>query len=285
MIQDQKHSGVDHSPKRVNGKTNPALKEAVSTILLSSDKELKKQKVAAVVPAYNEEKRIGRTIEKLQNSPYINHIIVIDDCSTDKTYEIATGTGVTLIHHENNQGVGGAIKTGFKKALEMDVDVAVIMAGDGQMPTFELPKFLKQCQEGYGLVIGNRFDGSDPRDYGMSQVRYYGAKILSFMTYIATGQKVPDSQNGYTALTRETLEKINIDSIANRWGVHNDIISRCAIAGIPIISIPQATKYFDRDGNRIGSKHFILNIIYPNLRVFFKALTRRVLSLFGIKLI
>ena len=240
-------------------------------------------KVVAVVPAYNEEKQIGNTIAELKGASHIDSIIVIDDCSTDKTYEIATNAGVIVIRHDKNKGVGGAIKSGFLKALEIDVDMAVIMAGDGQMDPVELPKFLKQCRNRYGLVVGNRFAETDPRDYGMPTTRYYGAKILSLMTYIATGQHVPDSQNGYTALSRDALLKIDVPTIVDRWGVHNDIISRCAIAGIPITSVPQNPKYFDANGEKIGSKHWSLNIIYPNLKVFFKTLTRRLLNAVSVR--
>jgi len=240
-------------------------------------------KIAAVVPAYNEEKYIGKTITELKSSPLIDYIIVIDDCSTDKTAEIASAAGVITIRHARNQGVGGAIKAGFKQALEIGADIAVIMAGDGQMAVAELPKFIQQCENGFGLVIGNRFAEADPRDYGMPPIRYYGAKILSFMTYIATGQLVTDSQNGYTALSREALRKINIDTLANRWGIHNDIISRCAIARVPIVNVPQVPKYYDSEGNRIHSKVWVLNIVVPNLYVFARSLTRRVLSVIGIR--
>ena len=240
-------------------------------------------KVAAVVPAYNEEEYIGKTIEELRNCSLIEHIIVVDDCSRDRTYEIASNDGVITCRHSKNQGVGGAIKTGFKKVLELNADIAVIMAGDGQMPVSELPKFLAQCENGFGLVIGNRFAENDPRQFGMPAIRYYGAKILSFMTWVATGQFIADSQNGYTALTREALQKINIDTLGNRWGVHNDIISRCSVAGIPITTIPQEPKYIDDEGKRIHSKVWVLNIILPNLHIFTKSLMRRILTLFGIR--
>jgi len=240
-------------------------------------------KIAAVVPAYNEEKYIGTTIGELKSCQLIDYIVVIDDCSIDNTAGIARETGVIAISHAHNQGVGGAIKTGFKKALEIGADMVVIMAGDGQMAVAELPKFIRQCENGFGLVIGNRFAETDPRDYGMPAIRYYGAKILSFMTYISTGQMVPDSQNGYTALSREALQKINIYTLANRWGIHNDIISRCAIAHIPIVNIPQVPKYYDSEGKRIHSKVWVLNIVVPNLYVFARSLTRRVLSVIGIR--
>jgi glycosyltransferase involved in cell wall biosynthesis len=240
-------------------------------------------KVAAVVPAYNEEKYIGKTIQELRNCPLIESIIVVDDCSGDKTCEIASQDGVILCRHSKNKGVGAAIKTGFKKALELNADVAVIMAGDGQMPVSELPKLLQQCENGFGLVIGNRFAENDPRHFGMPTVRYYGAKILSFMTYVATGQRIADSQNGYSALTREALQRINIDALVNRWGVHNDIISRCSVAGIPIATVPQKSKFVDAEGKRIHSKVWVWNIILPNLYVFTKSLMRRILSSCGIR--
>lgn len=241
-------------------------------------------KTAAVVPAYNIAKYIGQTIAELKQSSLIDTIIVVDDDSTDETYDIASKMGVILIRHPKNKGVGGAIKTGFKKALEIDADVAVIMAGDGQMPVSELPKFLEHCYgNGFGLVIGNRFAENDPRDYGMPAIRYYGAKILSLMTYLATGQHVPDSQNGYTTLSREALQKINIDALVNRWGIHNDIISRCAVAGIPIISVAQNGRFLDEKGEPIESKVWVLNIIFPNFYVFVKSLARRIMNLIGIK--
>jgi len=240
-------------------------------------------KVAAVVPAYNEEKYLGKTIEELRNCPLIDYIIVVDDCSIDKTNEIASQDGIILCRHSKNHGVGGAIKTGFKKALELNADVAVIMAGDGQMPVSELPKILQQCENGFGLVIGNRFAENDPRLFGMPTIRYYGAKILSFMTYISTGQSIADSQNGYSALTRESLQAIKIDTLINRWGVHNDIISRCSVAKIPIATVPQEPKYIDAEGKRIYSKVWILNIILPNLYIFAKSLIRRILSYCGIR--
>ena len=238
-------------------------------------------KVAAVVPAYNEESRILRTIREISESGLVDTVIVVDDGSTDRTFELAASAGVVVIRHPENKGVGGAVKSGFRKALELGADVAVIMAGDGQMPVEDLPKFLQKCQEGYGLVIGNRFAEHDPRRFGMPGIRYYGAKILSFMTYIATGVRVPDSQNGYTALSREALEAIRVETLVDRWGVHNDIISRCAVAGIPIVSVPQRPRYFDERGARIGSKHRNFNVIGPNLRVFWKALGRRFMARLG----
>jgi len=240
-------------------------------------------KVAAVVPAYNEEEYIGETIEELRNCPLIEYIIVVDDGSNDNTYKEASRDGVILCRHSKNQGVGGAIKTGFNKALDLNADVAVIMAGDGQMPVSELPKFLQQCENGFGLVVGDRFAENDPRDFGMPTVRYYGAKILSFMTYVATGQSIADSQNGYTALTCEALKKIKINTLGNRWGVHNDIISRCSIARIPITTVPQEPKYIDTEGKRIHSKVWVFNIILPNFYIFTKSLARRILSFFGVR--
>lgn len=242
-----------------------------------------KLKVAAIVPAYNVAKYIGRTIEKLKKCSLVDYIIVIDDHSTDETYEIASKADVIVIQHRKNEGVGGAIKTGFKKTLEMEADVAVIIAGDGQMPISELPKFLQKCQQGYGLVIGNRFAENDPRKFGMPTIRYYGAKILSVMTYISTGHRIPDCHNGYSALTRDALQKINIDTLFARWGVHNDIISRCAVAGVPITTVPQVPKFLDENGQRIQSNVWVLNIVLPNLYVYGKLLLRSFLNRVGIK--
>ena len=246
----------------------------------------KEQKIAVVIPAYNEEQLIGKTLRSIPE--YVDFIITVNDGSTDNTAALIEqhrkhDHRIYPIMNNPNLGLGRSIWKGYAKCDELGADVFVVMAGDGQMPVFELPKFLKICEDGCGLVIGNRFAENDPRDFGMPAIRYYGAKILSFMTYISTGQHIPDSQNGYTALTKETLQEINLDALANRWGIHNDIISRCSVAGIPITTVPQASKFLDDDGKRIKSKVWVLNIILPNLFVFARALNRRILSSIGIK--
>ena len=110
----------------------------------------KEKIIAAIVPCYNEQSQIGTVIESMPE--FIDKIVVIDDCSTDNTINtveshLTYGSKIVLLKHENNQGVGGAIATGYKWARDNNVDVAVVMAGDGQMDPLDLPNILDPVVE------------------------------------------------------------------------------------------------------------------------------------------
>ena len=101
-------------------------------------------RVAAVVPAYNEEQMIGKVIETMPD--FVDHIVIVDDCSPDDTSDVVRASAdprVVLIRHEVNQGVGGAIITGHRAAMELGADVNVVMAGDAQMDPAYLPALLE----------------------------------------------------------------------------------------------------------------------------------------------
>ena len=106
----------------------------------------KNKTVCVVVPCHNEETQIGKVITTMPD--YVDNIIIVNDASQDKTSDVvrsyqANHPRVTLIEHEQNQGVGGAIATGYKWARDNEVDVAVVMAGDGQMDPVDLPAILE----------------------------------------------------------------------------------------------------------------------------------------------
>src|SRR5215831_13438189 len=115
--------------------------------------------IAVVVPAHNEEKLIARTITTVPE--FIDHIVVVDDYSTDDTAKRAMATGdarLHLIEHEVNTGVGGAIIDGHKLAMELNADINVVMAGDAQMDPHYLRTLLDPIIEsGYGFTKANRF--------------------------------------------------------------------------------------------------------------------------------
>src|SRR5437868_2684504 len=113
-------------------------------------------RVAVVVPAYNEERAVGRTVRGLPR--WIDHVLVVDDASTDGTaLAAATGRrGLEVLAHAHNRGVGAAIATGYARALELGVDAALVMAGDGQMDPADLPMLLEPIARGRAhYVKGN----------------------------------------------------------------------------------------------------------------------------------
>ena len=170
-------------------------------------------RVAVVVPAFNEAAKIAATVATIPD--YIDDVFVIDDASTDGTGAIA-GTARTaavhVIRHDANRGVGGAIATGYRHALTAGADVAVVMAGDGQMDPADLPALLGPLAAGDAdYVKGNRF--KHPEIWSaMPTSRIVGNVLLSAATRLTSGYThVFDSQCGYTAIHRRALEAIDLD--------------------------------------------------------------------------
>jgi glycosyltransferase involved in cell wall biosynthesis len=204
-------------------------------------------KVAVVVPAYNEEKLIAQTIETVPD--FVDHIIVIDDTSTDTTSERALATGdprLTLIRHDTNTGVGGAICDGHKEALRLGCDVAVVMAGDAQMDPHYLPALLAPIVDGIALFTkANRFYSRESYR-GMPAYRIFGNVALSFMTKLASGYwHLFDPQNGYTAIHRTALERLNLDRVARDYSFENDLLINLNILRVPACDVPIPAVYGD----------------------------------------
>jgi glycosyltransferase involved in cell wall biosynthesis len=187
--------------------------------------------VAVVVPAYNEEKLIGHVIETMPD--FVDWIVVVDDCSTDRTptqvesYRAARpwNDKIFLIRHDENQGVGGAIASGYEWARDHKADVVVVMAGDAQMDPADLPAILDPVVEGrLDYAKGNRLFTGDAWEQ-IPRWRYLGNSALSLLTKIASGYwHVADSQSGYTAISLKVLETIDLDQIYRRYGVPNHFL-------------------------------------------------------------
>lgn len=205
------------------------------------------QRIAAVVPAFNEEKLIAKVITTMPD--LVDHIIVVDDLSSDATNERATATRdprLTVIRHEVNSGVGAAIVTGHRRALELGADVSVVMAGDAQMDPSYLPALLDPIvREGYGFAKANRFFSTDSYD-GMPRHRIFGNIMLSFMTKFASGYwHMFDPQNGYTATRRDVLQRLPLDKLAPRYSYENDVLINLNILRIPATDVPIPAVYGD----------------------------------------
>src|SRR5262245_30540607 len=197
-------------------------------------------RVAVVVPAFNEARKIAATVASIPD--YDDDIFVIDDASTDDTAEQAMAartTPVDVIRHGENRGVGGAIATGYRRALAVGADVAVVMAGDGQMDPADLPGLLAPIAEGSAdYVKGNRF--KHPEIWSaMPPTRIVGNLLLSAATRVTSGYThVFDSQCGYTAIHRRAIEAIDLDGMWTRYGYPNDLLSRLNVAGVRVVDVP-----------------------------------------------
>ncbi len=190
------------------------------------------RRVWAVVPAHNEERLIARVIDTMPAC--VDRIIVVNDASTDRTSATVKGLlpahegRLRLIDHEANGGVGAAIVTGYKAAMEeaqQDDGLVVVMAGDAQMDPGDLPRLLQPLADGKAdYTKGNRlFTGEAWRI--IPRYRYLGNAALSLLTKIASGYwHVTDSQSGYTAVTIETLRILQLDRLYRRYGFPNHLL-------------------------------------------------------------
>jgi glycosyltransferase involved in cell wall biosynthesis len=183
---------------------------------------------AVVVPAYNEEKLIEKTL--LSIPAFVDQVIVVDDGSIDETAVIVEKLSkkedrIRLISHMTNQGVGAAIVTGYKKAIELNMDVTAVMAGDAQMDPDDLEGIIKPiADETADYTKGNRLFYGDAWNM-IPHCRYLGNALLSFLTKIASGYwHVADSQSGYTAIAPIALRRINLDGIYTDYGMPNDLL-------------------------------------------------------------
>jgi glycosyltransferase involved in cell wall biosynthesis len=205
-------------------------------------------KIAVVVPAYNEEALIGRVIETMPDC--VDRIVVVDDASPDGTVDVVRryvpqmGERLLLIQHETNQGVGGAIATGYKWCRDHEVDVAVVMAGDAQMEPANLPDLLAPVVAGeVDYAKGNRLFTGDAWNQ-IPRVRYLGNSAMSLLTKIASGYwHVADSQSGYTAINLKALKTIDWDQMYKRYGQPNDLLVRLNVYNFRVRDVPVTPVY------------------------------------------
>jgi glycosyltransferase involved in cell wall biosynthesis len=205
-------------------------------------------RIAVVVPAYNEQALLGRVIETMPDC--VDRIVVVDDASPDGTADVVRryvpqmGERLLLIQHETNQGVGGAIATGYKWCRDHEVDVAVVMAGDAQMDPANLPDLLAPVVAGeVDYAKGNRLFTGDAWNQ-IPRVRYLGNSAMSLLTKIASGYwHVADSQSGYTAINLKALKTIDWDQMYKRYGQPNDLLVRLNVYNFRVRDVPVTPVY------------------------------------------
>jgi len=166
---------------------------------------MRTERVIAVVPAYNEQGAIGAIVDEIRAFDASFDVVVIDDGSTDATAAVAAEHGATVVTLPFNLGIGGAVQTGFKYALEHDYELAVRLDGDGQHDPAELPKLLAPVERGEAdIVTGSRFaDGA--RAYRPPFARRIGITWFAMLVSLLTRQRVTDTTSGFQALNRKGI--------------------------------------------------------------------------------
>jgi glycosyltransferase involved in cell wall biosynthesis len=210
--------------------------------------------VAVVVPAFREQDLIGDTLRGIP--AFVDHVYVVDDASDDGTVDAAQAVGdgrVKVLRHERNSGVGAAIVTGYERALADGIDVTCVMAGDNQMDPRDLELLAGSvARNEVDYAKANRlFTGEAWRVIPRS--RYLGNAVLSLLTKIASGYwHVADSQSGYTAIGRDTLARLDLRRIYNRYGFPNDMLVHLNVWNARVRDFPSRPVY--GVGERSGIK-------------------------------
>ncbi len=236
----------------------------------------KNKSIAVVVPAHNEERLILRVLQTLPD--WVDRVFVVDDCSEDATSEIVRrhikeDPRVKLIRHTENGGVGAAIRTGYKACLEQDWDIAVVMAGDAQMDPMDLEKVVRPVAEDItDYCKGNRLFEGQSWDV-IPRYRYIGNAVLSLLTKIASGYwHVADSQCGYTAVSKEALRSIDLDSIYPRYGMPNDMLVKLNISNQRVCDVSIRPVYNIGEVSGIRLSRVVTSISRLLVGCFFKRL-------------
>jgi glycosyltransferase involved in cell wall biosynthesis len=203
--------------------------------------------IAVVVPAYNEEKLIGRVISGMPE--FVDRIIVVDDASVDGTAQAVRNRNapkVNMLQHFTRRGVGASIRTGYEEALKKKADVIAVMAGDGQMAPEDLHRIIEPVARGRAdYVKGNRLysvEFAKP----MPLLRKFGNRLLELLTQIALLRRdVHDPQCGYTAISSSALVESLRFSFCDGYGYPNIILCNLTVLRKRIKEVPARAVYGD----------------------------------------
>lgn len=205
----------------------------------SSQDKGRRPRIVAVIPAYNEERFIGSVVLKARR--YVDAVIVVDDGSTDATAEIAEAAGAIVIRHAHNQGKGVALNTGFRRAREMTPEAVVTLDGDGQQRCEEIPTLARPVLAGQAdMVVGSRFlavSGDLPR------WRIFGQRALTLVTNLSSGFNLSDSQSGFRAFSRQTIETVTFRS--DGFSVESEMQFLAQKHGLKVVEVPITCRYDD----------------------------------------
>ncbi|MET0594610.1 MAG: glycosyltransferase family 2 protein [Polyangiaceae bacterium] len=204
-------------------------------------------RLAVVVPAYNEERLLAKTLTTMP--PFVDDVVVVDDASSDRTFDVASSFAsprVRAFRHEVNRGVGAAIVTGYRLALAQGAEAIAVMAGDAQMHPDDLaPLALPVVQGVADYAKGDRFCHADAwRTIPVE--RSIAGRVLSALTRRAAGlDALSDSQCGYTVISAHAARTIDLDSVFPRYGYPNDLLGKLSLAGLRIRDVPVRPVYGD----------------------------------------
>ena len=202
------------------------------------------KKICVVMPAYNAEKTVRKTLEEIPRE-YIDDIILVDDASTDNTAELARSLGVYTVVHAQNLGYGGNQKTCYCQALDRGADIVVMLHPDYQYT----PKLLVAmgaliAADQYDIVLGSRILSEGALRGGMPVYKYVSNRFLTLFQNLLLSKKLSEYHTGYRAFSRKVLESLPLERNSDDFIFDNQMLAQAIYRGFRIGEISCPTKYF-----------------------------------------
>ena len=213
-------------------------------------------KLVVLIPAYNEENNIEKTIQsiprKIMGADEVR-ILVVNDGSTDNTVDCAANAGADkIVSHRQNSGVGAAFMTGIRNAIMMNAYIVVTVDADSQFAPNQIPELIIPILNHQAdVVIGSRFKKETPKN--IPRIKLFGNKIFSKLVSMVIGQKLTDTQTGFRAYSKECL--LNI-SVANEFTYTQEVLIDLKFKGMRIAEVPVSVSYDDKRKSRVVKSIF-----------------------------
>lgn len=230
------------------------------------------KKLIVILPAYNAEKTLKQTYDEI---PFhiVDDIVLVDDCSTDKTAILAKELGIKhVIVHDKNKGYGGNQKSCYNKALELNADIVVMLHPDYQYT----PKLIESmayiiARDVYKVVIASRILGKGALKGGMPMYKYISNRLLTFTQNLLMNQKLSEYHTGYRMFSADVLKNVNYNINSDDFVFDNEMLGQICYKGYEIAEVTCPTKYFDEASsiNLRRSIKYGLGVLRVSLLYFF----------------
>lgn len=207
---------------------------------------IKGKKVVVVLPAYNAAKTLEITYNEI-DFEIVDEVILVDDCSSDNTVEVAKNLGIEhIVRHDKNRGYGGNQKSCYRRALELDADIVVMLHPDYQYTPMLIPSICYLIANGlYHVVLGSRILGKGALKGGMPLYKYIANRGLTLFQNILMNAKLSEYHTGYRAFSRTVLDQVDFESNSDNFVFDNQMLAQIHYAGFEMAEITCPTKYFD----------------------------------------
>ncbi|MBI4826624.1 MAG: glycosyltransferase [Nitrospirae bacterium] len=219
--------------------------------------------VAVIIPAFNEEGHIKDVLDSLP--PFIDKTIVIDDCSSDRTSELAASSGAVVLRHDVNMGVGTVFNTGLEYVMKYGFDIMVNIDGDGQFSALDIHKLIDPIVEGKAdFVTASRFMNPELIP-DMPKIKFWGNKRMSELISRLSGKRFYDVSCGFRAYSRDTLMRLNL---FGSFTYTQESFLDLTFKKVRIREVPVRVKYFKDRESRVASS--IPNYVLQTLKIIFR---------------